>query len=201
MGLWLLQESRRAWTRQALQGEWGYEELIARAARIQSPGVVIDVDDPALLHPDDMPAAILVRLNDDERTRVADPVSLTRAILDSLALAYSVTIDQIELLTGNVVDAIHIVGGGSQNDLLCQLTANVTGRPVVAGPVEATALGNVLIQAMGSGEIDDLAQVRVVARASAQVRHYTPGQIDGLAERRARLLAKRATRIGIDGET
>jgi rhamnulokinase len=146
-----------------------------------------------------MPAAILVRLDEEERNRVADPVSLTRAILESLALAYWVTIDQIELLTGNVVNAIHIVGGGSRNDLLCQLTANITGRTVVAGPVEATAMGNVLIQAMGSGEIDSLVQARVVARASAQVRHYAPRQMDGWAERRARLLAKRARRAVLEG--
>jgi rhamnulokinase len=192
MGLWLVQECRRAWARQGIQGNWSYSELIAQAASIPSPDVMINVDDPAFLHPDDMPAAILASLEPAERARAADPVALVRAILECLALAYRVTVEQVEQLTGTTVRAVHIVGGGARNTLLCQLTADVTGREVLAGPVEATAMGNVLIQAMGSREIGGLVQARAVARASAQVERYEPRLNGAWDERHARLLAMRA---------
>jgi rhamnulokinase len=196
MGLWLVQECRRAWARRGTSDDWSYAELMARAAAMDSPGVLIDVDDPAFLHPDDMPAAILAGLTPEQRARVADPIALVRAILESLAVAYRVTVEQVERLTGTAVRAIHIVGGGSRNSLLCQLTADATGREVQAGPAEATAMGNVLIQAMGSGEIGDLAQARAVARASAQVERYEP-RADGVwDERHAQLLALRAQAAG-----
>jgi rhamnulokinase len=197
MGLWLVQEARRAWVSQAGEDAWGYEDLMARAAALPSPDVLINVDDPAFLHPNDMPAAIKSTLSLHEAERVERPEAMVRAILESLALAYRVTIEEIERLTGREVLTIHIVGGGSRNSLLCQLTADATGREVVAGPSEATALGNVLIQAMGAGELAGMDEACAVARASAQVRRFEPsGARAGWSQRYAQLLEMRArTRI------
>jgi rhamnulokinase len=174
MGLWLLQECRRAWLRRDPRGPWQYDELMARVSALPSPGVRIDVDHPSFLLPDEMPAAILASLSPEDRQRVADPICLARAIVESLAEAYRSRIAVVEELTGTHVETVHLVGGGSRNVLLCRLTADATGREVIAGPAEGTALGNVLVQAMGAGEVGSLAQAREVARASAEVRHYEP---------------------------
>ncbi len=192
MGLWLLQESRRAWARSRTQADWSYQELMERAAAVDSPRVVINVDDPAFLHPDDMPAAIKVQLNAAERERVDTPEVLARAILESLAITYRLTVQQLERLANTPVEAVYIVGGGSRNSLLCQLAADATGRRVVAGPTEATALGNLLVQAMGAGEIRGMAQAREVARASAQVQRYEPRTGGSWDELHSRLVAMRA---------
>jgi len=193
MGLWLIQECRRAWARAGR--DRGYDELTAAAAAAPSPGVVIDVDDPAFLRPDDMPAAIaghLRRSRQDPRV-AGDPIALTRAILEGLALAYRAALERAERLGGVRVGVIHVVGGGARNALLCQLTAAACRRPVRAGPVEATALGNVLTQAMGTGEIRDLARARRVARDSVQLATYEPRDAGDWDERAARLRVARST--------
>jgi len=172
MGLWLVQECRGAWARAG--AEWSYEELTARAAAIPAPGVVLDVDDPAFLRPADMPAAIRARLAGAGEPAPDDPIALVRVILEGLALKYRVALRQAERLTSTQVNVIHVVGGGARNGLLCQLTADACGRPVVAGPVEATALGNILTQAMGRGEVRDLAEARAIVRASADAHAYEP---------------------------
>jgi rhamnulokinase len=191
MGLWLLQESRRAWARDGIHTDWSYQDLMERAAAVESPRVVINVDDPAFLHPDDMPAAILAQLDASERGRLRTPEVLARAILESLAIAYRVTVERVEQLTREPVGTVHIVGGGSRNSLLCQLAADATGRQVVAGPTEATALGNVIVQAVGAGEIRGMDQVRDVARASAQVTRYEPRSSDLWEDLHGRLIAMR----------
>jgi rhamnulokinase len=139
-GLWLLQECFRDWN------VTGQDDLIAAAALLPPGGPLIDIDDPSFIAPGRMP----------DRIRAATSPSLGRAaivrcILDSLARAYVATIQQATRLSGATVDVIHVVGGGSQNELLCQRTADLSGLPVVAGPVEATALGNVLVQARTCG--------------------------------------------------
>ncbi len=199
MGLWLVQECRRAWTRTGR--DWGYEELTAGAAAAAAarvPGVVIDADDPAFLHPDDMPAALAayLRSTGQEPGVAGDPITLVRALLEGLALAYRAGLERAERLAGVRVGTIHIVGGGARNSLLCQLTADACRRPVLAGPVEATALGNVLVQALGVGEIRDLAEVHAVAGASAELALYEPrdgGDWDARAARLRELRAARAT--------
>lgn len=172
MGLWLLQECRRAWARSGRN--WSYEELTAAAARATSPGVAIEVNDAAFLHPTDMPAAIAAQIKRSGQQPIDDPVVLVRAILEGLAVKYRMVLENAQRLTGEQVRVIHIVGGGSRNELLCQLTADACRRPVLAGPVEATALGNVLVQAMGRGEVCDLAEARAIARNSAEIRVYEP---------------------------
>ncbi|MFD1148812.1 rhamnulokinase [Saccharothrix hoggarensis] len=164
-GLWLLQESLR---------EWGVDdpaELLARAEALPPGGPTVDVDDPAFLAPGDMPRRIAAAATGPLRT----PAETVRCVLDSLAVAYARTVDQAVGLTGHDVDVIHIVGGGSRNDLLCRLTASLSGRRVTAGPVEATALGNVLVQARAHGAAPDtLEAIRARLAAAEDVRHYLP---------------------------
>jgi len=189
MGLWLVQECRRAWARAGHDRD--YEELTAGAATTPSPGVVIDVDEPAFLHPDDMPAAIAgqLRRTGQDPDAVSEPIRLVRAILEGLALAYRAALERAERLAGVRVGTLHVVGGGARNALLCQLTADACQRPVLAGPIEATALGNVLAQAMRVGEIRDLAEAHEVARRSTHVALYEPRDAGAWDVRAARLRA------------
>jgi len=187
MGLWLVQECRRAWARAG--HDWDYEELTAGAAATPSPGVVIDMDDPAFLHPDDMPAAIaghLRRMGQDPGA-AGDPIRLVRAILEGLALAYRMALERAERLASVRVGTLHVVGGGARNAVLCQLTADACHRPVLAGPVEATALGNVLTQALGTGALRDRAEAHEVARRSTHAALYEPRAASDWDERAARL--------------
>jgi len=189
MGLWLVQECRRFWARRGR--EWSYEELTEQAADEPSPGAVLDVDDLDFLHPEEMPAAIAQYLQRTGQPVVEQPVAVVRLILEGLALAYREALDRAEHLAGVRVDAVHVVGGGARNGLLCQLTADACRRPVVAGPMEATALGNVLAQAMGMGAVRDLAEARAIARRSVDLVTYEPGEAGDWDERAARLCALR----------
>lgn len=184
-GLWLLQECRRAWGRHGTL--WDYTDLTNQAAAAPSPNVVFDVDEPAFLHPDDMPAAINAALARSGQQAISYAPDLTRAILENLALKYRVQLERAERLTGTRVAVIHLLGGGVRNGLLCQLTADACKRPVVTGPVEATALGNVLVQAIGAGAIADLAQAHEVARASVELQLYDPRPLDWWDEAYVRL--------------
>ncbi len=172
MGMWLLQECRRTWARRGLA--YGYEDLVSAAALLPALDVAIDVDAPAFLHPHDMLAAIGDHLTRGGQRVVTDPAEVTRLIVEGLALRYRRALDMAERLTGTRVRAIHVLGGGAQNRLLCQLTADACQRPVWAGPVEATAMGNVLVQAMGVGAVGSLAQARAIARASTMIERYEP---------------------------
>lgn len=173
-GLWLLQECQRHWGAAA----GSVDSLLRAAARVRPLRFVIDADDPVFLPPDNMPGRIATWLEARGRPVPADPAEFTRCILDSLALAYRRTLADAQELSGRHVDAVHIVGGGSRNDLLCQLTADATGLPVLAGPAEATALGNVLVQARALGAAPkSLGGLRALLRASpavAGMRRYAP---------------------------
>ncbi|WP_117000942.1 rhamnulokinase [Desertimonas flava] len=163
-GLWLLQECMRTWGIDAV------DVLVEGAARLPAGGPTIDADDPAFIPPGDMPARIAAAAGRD-----MDPAGTTRCILDSLAAGYARTLDRARELAGRDVDVIHVVGGGAQNELLCQLTADATGRPVLAGPIEATALGNVLVQAATLGVVaDSLEAMRAMAAASTRLRRHDP---------------------------
>lgn len=172
LGLWLLQESVRAWER---QGEVDLAVLLAAAAAEPRGGSVVDVDDPRFLPPGDMPERIGAYCRETDQPVPASRPALVRCILDSLARAFARAIDDARRLSGLDVATIHIVGGGCRNELLCQLTADASGTSVTAGPVEATALGNVLVQARAQGLIrGDLAALRSIVRATQPVRHYQP---------------------------
>jgi rhamnulokinase len=167
-GLWLLQECRRAW---ALDGaEFTYDELVRLAGGAQPFRSVIDPD--AFLEPGDIPRKIVEHCRDTGQTPPETPGEFTRTILESLARRYKQVLESLESLAGRRFDVIHIVGGGSRNALLNQLVADATKRTVIAGPSEATAIGNVLIQAIGAGELSGLDEARAVVRRSFGVEAY-----------------------------
>jgi rhamnulokinase len=169
-GLWLLQECRRAW---ALEGsEYTYDELVRLAGEAQPGRPTIDPD--AFLEPGDMPRKIVEHCRARGQSPPETPGQFTRTILESLAERYRQVLESLESLAGRRFDVIHIVGGGSRNALLNQLVAEATGRTVIAGPGEATAIGNVLIQAIGAGELAGLAEAREMVRRSFEVHIYKP---------------------------
>ncbi|WP_138444503.1 rhamnulokinase [Sinomonas susongensis] len=171
-GLWLLSECQRQWAEEGRELPLG--RLLADAAALPSGGPQVDADSDEFLAPGNMPARLAAAVERRDGTLPGDPAAVVRCILDSLAAAYARTLAQAQALSGRRPRAVHVVGGGSQNDLLCRLTAEATGLPVLAGPVEATALGNVLVQARAAGAISGgLAALRAAVRASAQPREYT----------------------------
>ena len=172
MGLWLLQECRRAWARAGDAPT--YDEVIALAATAPPFGPLIDPDHPVFQPPGDMPARIANVCRRAGQAPPDGPGALARCIFESLAFKYRLVLERIEAVTGHHARVIHIVGGGSRNALLCQLTANATNRMVLAGPVEATALGNVLTQARAAGELGSLAELREVVRRSFDLVAYEP---------------------------
>ncbi|WP_324651514.1 rhamnulokinase [Georgenia sp. H159] len=173
MGLWVLQECLRTWEEEGRAV--GLAELLA-ATRAQPPlERVIDLDDAAFLPPGDMPARVAKALARTGQPAPQTPPELARCVLDSLALAYRRTVRQAAELSGHRVDVVHVVGGGSRNELLCQLTADATGLPVVAGPAEGTAVGNLLTQAQAAGALSPgLGALREVVAASTPTRRYEP---------------------------
>lgn len=174
-GLWLLEQCREQWS--ADGDDRSLSDLLAAAGDLEAGGPVIDVDDAGFIAPGDMPARVVAATRTLDAPITDDPVQITRCILDSLAAAYARTIDRASGLSGRAVDTVHVVGGGAQNALLCQLTADATGRDVVAGPVEATALGNVLVQARAHGVIDgDLADLRRRLAGSVELTTYAPSR-------------------------
>lgn len=176
-GLWLLSECQRAW---AADGHSpGLGALLEAAAALPAGGPVINADDPTFIAPDNMPDRIRTAVRHAGGILPTDPARIVRCILDSLAAGYARTIADAEHLTGRTADVVHIVGGGSQNRLLCQLTADATGMRVIAGPVEATALGNVLVQARAAGTLDGgLPELRAAVRASQRLVEYVPSRTE-----------------------
>jgi rhamnulokinase len=175
-GLWLLQESLRTWSAaDGSGGPAGLDELLAAAAREPALVAVIDPDDPAFLSPGDMPARVADACRRTGQRPPDGRAGTVRCILDSLALAYRRTIGQVQELSGRHADVIHIVGGGARNALLCQLTADACGLPVVAGPVEASAVGNILVQARALGSAPgELSGMRTLVRESQPLRRFEP---------------------------
>ncbi len=173
MGLWLLQESMRTWERAGQPID--LPSLLIAAAEVPAGGPVVDVDDPAFLPPGDMEARIGDACDRSGQAPPATRPAVVRCILDSLATAYARTVRNAVRLSGRDVRVIHLVGGGARNALLCQLTADACGLPVVAGPVEATALGNVLVQARARGLIaGDLESLRALVASTQDVRRFEP---------------------------
>jgi rhamnulokinase len=168
MGLWLVQECRRAW------GGHDYDELHRLAADAAGDVPLIDPDDEAFLAPGDMPARIAEHCARAGQRAPATPGETVRTILVSLACKYRLVLRGLEQVTGRRVRCVHVIGGGARNALLCQLTADVLELPVLAGPVEATALGNVLVQARAAGLLGSLGQLRALAAASAQPQTFEP---------------------------
>jgi rhamnulokinase len=192
MGLWLVQECRRQWLSQG--HEHSYAELTSMAARLPGLGVMIDPDHAPFLAPGNMVGKIERFCHETKQKSPGSVGEFVRACLDSLALTYRRTLAGLEELTDRKINVIHIVGGGSQNDLLNQMTADACGRPVVAGPVEATAAGNICVQAMAVGSMKSLAEARAVVKRSMNVRRFEPaetGKWDKAYERYMEIVAKR----------
>ena len=172
-GLWLLSESLRTWAERGRPQD--FPRLLAAAARVPGLSCVVDVDDPAFVAPGDMPARIADAARRTGQRPPRDEASTVRCILDSLALGYRRAIRQAATLSGRQVDVVHVVGGGSRNELLCRLTADATGLPVVAGPAECTAVGNLLVQAWATGALTGgLPAIREVVAASSEMTRWEP---------------------------
>ncbi len=171
-GLWLLQECQRVWERKGHPATWA--DLLAQAALAPPLRSVVDPDAPEFLHPGDMPAALRAYCRRTGQPVPATVGALVRCCLESLALRYRWVLAALERLLGHPLTTIRIVGGGSQNALLCQWTADACARPVVAGPVEATALGNILVQALATGTLPNLAAGRRAVAASVPLASYAP---------------------------
>src|SRR5215212_8768816 len=190
MGLWILQECRRQWAREG--NDHSYEELALLAEDAPPAGPLVDPDHPTFLSPGDMPSRIRSFCEETGQDPPEEPASVARCVFESLALKYRYAIEQARSLTGRTVERVNVVGGGSQNDLLCQLTADAARLPVVAGPVEATAIGNVMVQAFAQDRVGALEEIRAVVRDSFQASTYEPGgdpeQWSGLHERFSRVI-------------
>jgi rhamnulokinase len=173
VGLWLLQESIRTWE---LEGERvDLDGLLAAAAALPPGGPTIDPNDPVFLPPDGMPARIAAACEAIGRPAPRTRPEFVRCILDSLAVAFAAAVRDAERLSGVEVRVVHLVGGGARNELLCQLTADACEVPVLAGPVEATALGNLLVQARAHGLVEgDLTSLRALVRATQDIRTFQP---------------------------
>jgi rhamnulokinase len=172
MGMWLVQECRRHWEK---QGEsLNYAQLAAMAESARPFVALVDPEHQPFFSPGDMPAKVVEFCRQTGQSPPSTKGEFVRSILESLALTYRKTIEGLEDILGHRIGVIHIVGGGCQNELLNQMTADACARPVVAGPVEATAAGNVLTQAIALGEVRDLAAARAIVRGSFGVKRYEP---------------------------
>jgi len=170
-GLWLVQGCRKAW---AKDGPLSYEDLVGAAAGAPAFAALIDPDSPEFLNPPDMPEAVTAFCRRTGQTPPGSRAAMVRSLLESLALKYRYVIDQLRLVLGHPIEKIHVIGGGSRNDLLCRFTADATGLPVIAGPAEATAVGNILVQAMAMGRVASPAEIRAIIRESFELRTYEP---------------------------
>jgi rhamnulokinase len=172
MGLWILESCRHEWEERLLSAD--LEELLAAAGAIERPPGFVYPDHPRFFNPASMTREIQAALSESGQKVPDDPVRLTRVVLDSLALRYSSVVGTIERLTGASVPGIHIVGGGGLNEYLNQATADASGKPVLAGPVEATATGNVLVQALACGSLASIEEGRRWVRDATRPRCYEP---------------------------
>ena len=170
-GLWLVQGCRKAWM---VEGAVTYGELTREAAEAPPFAALIDPDDPGFLNPPDMPEAIAAYCRRTGQKTPGTRAAMVRSLLESLALKYRQVIGELRRVLGHPIEKIHVIGGGSQNELLCQLTADATGLPVLAGPAEATAIGNILVQAMAVGRLSSPAEIRTIIRRSFDLKSYRP---------------------------
>jgi rhamnulokinase len=180
MGLWILDSCRHEWEEKGLSAD--LDTLLEAAAAIErSPGLVFP-DHPRFFNPESMTAELQGALAETGQPVPDDPARLARVILDSLAFRYASVVRTIEALTGEVVPGLHIVGGGCRNDYLDQATADASGRPVLAGPAEATAIGNLLLQAVASGALASIAEGRRLVARAIRPSRFEPRERPGWKE-------------------
>lgn len=176
MGLWLVQECKRVWEKEGFR--YTHAELVGMAERAPAFGMLVDPDDASFLNPPHMPKAIAEYCRRTGQPEPADHGQTIRCVLESLALKYRLVLERTEKLAGRSFAGLHMVGGGIQNELLCRFTAGAIGRPVWAGPTEASAIGNVVMQLRALGGIGSLAEGRALIRASFDSRTYEPEAAD-----------------------
>ncbi|MFH2002647.1 MAG: rhamnulokinase family protein [Planctomycetota bacterium] len=179
-GLWLLQQCKAVWDRNPAQRH-NYDPLLHGAESAAPFRFIVDPDHESFLNPKDMPEAIRSYCRRTGQPLPESPFEFTRGILESLALKYRFVLDQLKQISTTPIHCIHVIGGGARNALLCQFTADATGLPVFAGPLEATAIGNIMIQVRTLGHVDSLAEMREVVRNSFTPRCYEPGSAEGWA--------------------
>jgi rhamnulokinase len=191
MGLWVFESCRREWKKQGL--DVGYESLLTEAETLEHTSALIFPDDERFFNPPSMVEAMAQHLTETGQTVPTSPAVMSRAILDSLALRYASVLSTIESLTGQRIEGVQIAGGGSQNDYLNQATANATGKTVLAGPMEATVAGNVLVQAVSAGRFASLAEARRHLAENVSLKKFTPARSPAWEEtaRRYRALEER----------
>jgi len=173
MGLWLVQECRRIWARGG--DSYSYDDLTRMAAQSRPFTAIVEPDHPSFLAPADMPVAIQEFCRETGQTVPESRGEIVRTALEGLALKYRWVTEKLQILLDREFKTLHIVGGGSQNQLLCQFAADATQLPVIAGPVEATAIGNIAVQAVATGQLASLDEARQVTRRSFEVVTYEPG--------------------------
>lgn len=181
MGLWVLQECRRQWEREG--DDLSYAELTAMAEEAKPFAAYLDPDYGGFLSPGDMPAKVNEYLAETGQETIDDKGRMVRAILESLALKYRSVMEALEDVTAETIETLHIVGGGIQNELLCQFAANATGKRVIAGPIEATSSGNILMQARATGQIGSAEEIREIVGKSFDIKYYEPVDSKLWAER------------------
>jgi rhamnulokinase len=172
MGMWLIEECRRSWADAG--AAFSNEALLALASSSKPFKCLIDPDHPSLLNPADMPEALSRLAGSAREPRLDNPGEFARCIFESLAFRYRQTLEELEQITDRKIRKIHIIGGGSRNEQLCRFTAGATGLPVVAGPAEATALGNIMVQAMARGKVRSLKEIRRILRNSFEFKEFIP---------------------------
>ncbi len=171
MGMWLIQECKRIWDEEK---EISWHEIVDLSNQAQPFKSLINPDDSSFLNPGNMPVSIRQFCDNTNQPVPQTKGEIARCIYDSLVLKYKFTIKQIETVTGNRIEKLHIIGGGANNEMMNQLTADATGIPVIAGPVEATAIGNIMMQAKAMGAVNTLSEIREIVRNSFKVVQYIP---------------------------
>lgn len=172
MGLWMIQEVKRNYN-----DEYSYEDLVDLAKEAKDFKAIVNVNDDRFLKPDNMIEAIMNYCVETEQSLPSTPGEIAKCVYDSLAVSYEQAVSEIEEIFEKSFSKINVIGGGSQNEMLNQLVADVTGKEVFAGPVEATAIGNIVSQLMALGEIEDLREARAIVKKSFDVKKYEPFRI------------------------
>jgi len=184
MGLWILESCRREWRGREVDAD--YDALLARVSEIDEYPALIFPDDERFFKPASMLDALTEQLSESNQAVSSDPITITKIVLDSLAFRYASVLKTIEFLTGQRIRGVQIVGGGSRNDYLNQMTANSANLPVAAGPVEATVIGNVLVQGIASRRFSSLRKGRQYVASKVKAKRFTPCVSDALVEARSR---------------
>lgn len=174
-GMWILEQCRKEWAR--IGKSYSYPEIVEMAMSAQPFAMFIQPDDPSFANPPSMLEAIAAFCERTGQPRPETDAQIIRCIFESLALRYRDVLEGLNCMVSFPIERLHIIGGGSKNRLLNQLTANAIGRKVVAGPSEATAIGNVMVQAMGAGAVSSLAEMRSIIHASIETEEYTPQSV------------------------